>query len=182
LYKLEEPPYPPRDPAAGESNDRCDPLPDPPTDPFTGPEPRLDCGCDSRDELNRFHPPCVPADPRSDGSNEPRPRLLSAACPLANPPAERSVRAAPLKLCQPPCPEPPAPRLKLPCPLRKPLFPLPNEPAVRGEETNRCELGDPARIVDGAASRFEDRKLSRDGDTGIWPVIALDRRKSASLM
>jgi len=54
--------------------------------------------------------------------------------------------------------------------------------ALRDEEKNRCEPDEPFRIVDGLAARFVGLKLSREGFTGILPVIALACRSDASLI
>jgi len=72
----------------------------------------------------------------------------------------------------------------LPAGKLPPRYPAlaPVEEPPRDEEKNRCEPAEPFRIVDGLGSRFEGLKLSRDGLTGILPVIALACRNDASLM
>jgi hypothetical protein len=55
------------------------------------------------------------------------------------------------------------------------------EPAL-DEEKKRCEPDEPFRIVEGLGSRFVGLKLSREGFTGILPVMTLACRNDASLI
>ena len=64
---------------------------------------------------------------------------------------------------------------------RYPEF-APAKDPPRDEEKKCCEPTEPLRIVDGFGSRFDGLKLSRDGFTGIRPVIALACRNDASLI
>jgi len=66
-------------------------------------------------------------------------------------------------------------------PPRNPAFAPVKEPP-RDDEKKRCEPAEPFRIVEALGSRFVGLKLSREGLTGILPVIALACRNDASLM
>jgi hypothetical protein len=87
------------------------------------------------------------------------------------------------------------PPLRLPPKLDSPRLPLlafPNErePCVfatvlfdREPPLKKCcELLPALRTVDGFAARPDGLKLSRDGVTGIFPVIALPPRNEAAVM
>jgi hypothetical protein len=67
-------------------------------------------------------------------------------------------------------------------PPRKPAFAPVKEPP-REAEKKRCDPTDePLRMVDEFGSRFEGLKLSREGFTGILPVMALACRNDSALM
>ena len=60
-------------------------------------------------------------------------------------------------------------------------FAAPAVKPARLLEKKRCEPKDPLRIVEGLAVRLLELKLSREGFTGMRPVIALACRNESSL-
>jgi len=70
----------------------------------------------------------------------------------------------------------------MPCTLdARPPLAKDAEPAL-DELKNRCELDEPLRIVAALAARFVALKLSRLGEIGMRPLIALAWRNDAALI